>query len=173
MGLVWFIQELLYAPARLSRGWRKRNAEHGRAAISRGLIAVAAGDLRTAERAMQDASRRAGDLPLARTASGADGAAEGRQGRGAADLQDMTEDHATRIAGLRGLYIEAEREGEHEAARQIAERAREEAPSAPWAARALLRHQTAREIGTGRCGRCRAPRKVASSTSARHDVNAP
>jgi HemY protein len=55
----------------------------------------------------------------------------------------MTEDHATRIAGLRGLYIEAEREGEHEAARQIAERAREEAPSAPWAARALLRHQTA------------------------------
>ena len=55
----------------------------------------------------------------------------------------MTEDPQTRIAGLRGLYVEAEREGETEAAHQIAARAREEAPSAPWAARALLRHQTA------------------------------
>ena len=55
----------------------------------------------------------------------------------------MTEDPETRIAGLRGLYIEAEREGEQEAARLIAERAREESPATPWAARALLRHQTA------------------------------
>jgi HemY protein len=58
-------------------------------------------------------------------------------------FHDMTDEPATRIAGLRGLYIEAEREGETEAARQIAERARAEAPSAAWAARALLRHQTA------------------------------
>jgi HemY protein len=86
MGLVWFIQELLYAPARLSRGWRKRNAEHGRAAISRGLIAVAAGDLRTAERAMQDASRRAGDLPLARLLQAQTAQLKGDRGRGAADL---------------------------------------------------------------------------------------
>ena len=55
----------------------------------------------------------------------------------------MTEDPQTRIAGLRGLYIEAEREGEDEAAYLIADRAREESPSAPWATRALLRHQTA------------------------------
>lgn len=58
-------------------------------------------------------------------------------------FQEMTEYPETRIAGLRGLHIEAEREGEHEAARLIAGQAREEAPSAPWAARALLRHQTA------------------------------
>ena len=55
----------------------------------------------------------------------------------------MTENPPTRIAGLRGLYVEAEREGEAEAAHQIAAQARAEAPSAPWAARALMRHQTA------------------------------
>ena len=55
----------------------------------------------------------------------------------------MVEDPATRVAGLRGLYIEAERENEGEAARQIAERARAEAPAVGWAARALMRHQTA------------------------------
>jgi uncharacterized membrane-anchored protein len=29
MGLVWFIQEILYAPHRLALGWRRRKAEHG------------------------------------------------------------------------------------------------------------------------------------------------
>jgi HemY protein len=134
MGLVWFIQELIYAPARLTRSWRKRKAEHGRAAISRGLIAVAAGDLRTAERAMLEASRRGPDRPLARLLQAQTAQLKGDKVAARQIFQEMTEDHDTRIAGLRGLYIEADREGEHEAAYQIAERAREEAPSAPWAA---------------------------------------
>ncbi|MDQ3558983.1 MAG: heme biosynthesis protein HemY, partial [Pseudomonadota bacterium] len=66
MGLIWFAQELIRAPARIAFGWRRRNLEQGRAAVSQGLIAVAAGDLRGAERAMLAASRRTPDQPLAR-----------------------------------------------------------------------------------------------------------
>jgi len=66
MGLIWFAQELIRAPARIAFGWRRRNLEQGRAAVSQGLIAVAAGDLRGAERAMLEASRRTPDQPLAR-----------------------------------------------------------------------------------------------------------
>jgi HemY protein len=141
--LVLIVRAILNAPGRVARGWRTRNAERGRLAISQGLIAVAAGDIRTAERAVLEASRRTPDLPLTRLLEAQTAQLTGDRAKARQVFQDMTEEPSTRIAGLRGLYIEAEREGEREAAHQIAERARIEAPSAPWAARALLRHQTA------------------------------
>ena len=143
MTIVWLVREILRAPWSLARGWRRRSRERGRAALSKGLIAIAAGDLRTAERAMQVAARRIPDQPLTLLLKAQTAQLKGNRAAARAIFQEMTEDAETRIAGLRGLYIEAEREGEHLAAHQIAERARGEAPSAPWAARALLRHQSA------------------------------
>jgi HemY protein len=143
VGIVWFVRELMRAPWRIAGGWRRRNVERGRAALSEGLIAIAAGDLRSAERAQHEAARRLPEQPLTLLLKAQTAQLKGDRVRARAIFQEMTEESATRIAGLRGLYIEAEREGEHLAARQIAERARSEAPTAPWAARALLRHQTA------------------------------
>jgi HemY protein len=143
MGLIWFVRETMRAPWRMARGWRNRNRERGRAAISQGLIAIAAGDLRSAERAMHEASRRAPDQPLTLLLEAQTAQLKGDRNVARKVFQRMTEDSATRIAGLRGLHIEAEREGVVEAAHQIAAQARAEAPSAAWAARALLRHQTA------------------------------
>ena len=77
MGLIWFAQELIRAPARIAFGWRRRNLEQGRAAVSQGLIAVAAGDLRLAL-AEWDALPEAAKTRLAEWASGA-------QARGAAE----------------------------------------------------------------------------------------
>ncbi len=143
MAFIWFVRELLRAPWRLARGWRHRNQERGRVAISQGLLAIAAGDVRSAERAAQDAARRLPNQPLTLLLRAQTAQLKGDRDTARDIFQEMTEDQATRIAGLRGLYIEAERQGEHIAAHQIAERARGEAPSAPWAARALLRHQMA------------------------------
>jgi HemY protein len=143
VALFWFVREVLRAPWRMAHGWRRRNVERGRHAISQGLIAVAAGDMRSAEWAAAEAARRTPNEPLTLLLKAQ--AAQLRGDRAAARdvFRAMTGEPATRIAGLRGLYVEAEREGELEAARQIAEQARSEAPSSPWAARALLRHQTA------------------------------
>lgn len=143
LGLIWFVRALLRAPWRIARGWRRRNRARGREAVSQGLVAIAAGDVRAAERAMLEASKRAPGQPLTRLLQAQTAQLKGDRIAAREIFKDMTEDAQTRIAGLRGLYIEAEREGEGEAAHQIAERARIEAPSAPWAARALLRHQTA------------------------------
>jgi HemY protein len=143
VGLSWFIRELIRSPWRIRYGWRRRNEERGREAVSQGLLAVAAGDLRAADRATSEAARRIPDLPLTRLLRAQTAQLKGDRLAARAVFQEMTEHPQTRIAGLRGLHMEAEREGEHQAAHQIAEQAREEAPSAPWATRALLRHQTA------------------------------
>ena len=66
MGLIWFIRGLLRAPWLIARRWRRRNRERGREAVAQGLIAIAAGDTRAAERAMLEASRRAPGQPLTR-----------------------------------------------------------------------------------------------------------
>jgi len=142
LGIFWFVRELIRTPWRFMRGWRRRNEDRGRQAISQGLIAVAAGDLRTADRATIEAARRIPGLPLTRLLQAQTAQLKGDRAAARTIFQEMTEYPETRIAGLRGLHIEAEREGENEAARLIAEQAREEAPTAPWAARALLRHQT-------------------------------
>jgi HemY protein len=143
LGLIWFLRAIVRSPWRIARGWRRRSRERGRVAISEGLVAIAAGDVRAAERAMQEASKRAPGQPLTRLLQAQTAQLKGDRVAAREVFKDMVEDRATRIAGLRGLYIEADREGEEEAAHQIAERARLEAPTAPWATRALLRHQTA------------------------------
>lgn len=142
-GLVWFVRSLLRAPWRIARSWKMRNRERAREAVSQGLVAIAAGDVRLAERSMLEATRRAPGQPLTRLLQAQTAQLKGDRTAAREVFKDMVEDAQTRIAGLRGLYIEAEREGEGGAAHRIAERARLEAPSAPWAARALLRHQTA------------------------------
>ena len=143
LGLIWFLRALLRSPWRIARGWRRRSRALGREAISQGLVAIAAGDVRAAERAMQEASRRAPGQPLTRLLQAQTAQLKGDRVAAREVFKDMVEDPQTRIAGLRGLYIEADREGAKDAAHQIAERARIESPSAPWATRALLRHQTA------------------------------
>ncbi len=143
MGLIWFVREIIRAPWRVARGVRHRNRERAREAVSQGLVAIAAGDVKTAERAMLEASRRAPEQPLTLLLKAQTAQLKGDREGARAVFRQMTEQRHTRIAGLRGLHFEAEREGAAEAAHQIAARAREEAPSAPWAARALMRHQTA------------------------------
>jgi HemY protein len=137
------VRAILRAPHRMARGMRRRNAERGREALSQGLIAVASGDLRTAERAAEEAARRLPGAPLTLLLRAQAAQLKGDRPAARDAFAAMLQERTTRVAGLRGLYIEAEREGNQDAARRIAETAREASPGTPWAARALLRHQTA------------------------------
>ena len=143
IGLVWLVRAIVRAPWRLARSYRRRNRERAREAVSQGLVAIAAGDVRAAERAMLEAARRAPGQPLTLLLKAQTAQLKGDREGARSVFRQMTESPPTRIAGLRGLYVEAEREGELLAAHQIAAQARAEAPSAPWAARALMHHQTA------------------------------
>jgi HemY protein len=55
----------------------------------------------------------------------------------------MAEKPDTRVLGLRGLYVEAQRRGDAEAGRRHAEEAARIAPSLPWAGQAVLEFRCA------------------------------
>ena len=99
---------------------------------------------------MLEASRRAPGQPLTRLLQAQTAQLKGDRVAAREIFKDMVEDPATRIAGLRGLYIEAEREGEGEAAHQIAERARRGgADGALGGARAAAPPDGGRRLGRG------------------------
>ena len=55
----------------------------------------------------------------------------------------MAERDDTRLLGLRGLYIEAQRRNDHAAARAFAEQAANAAPALGWAGQAALEFRCA------------------------------
>lgn len=137
------MRAILAAPGRATQGWRRRRETLGRNALSRGFLAIAAGDARAAERAAIEAERRDADRPLTLLLEAQTAQLKGDRNEARRVFEAMARQPETRIAGLRGLHVEAEREGDQRSARLIAEQARDEEGLAPWAARALLRHQTA------------------------------
>ncbi len=137
--LLWtFVRGILRSPEQVSLFFRHRRAVKGYLALTRGLIAIGAGDLKLARRSADDAARLApGDpLTLLLTAQSAQMAGD----RAAAEraFRDMTQRAATKLLGLRGLYIEAQRRDDHHAARLVAEEAAKTAPSLAWAGQAVL-----------------------------------
>ncbi|MCC2111108.1 MAG: heme biosynthesis protein HemY, partial [Hyphomicrobiales bacterium] len=62
---------------------------------------------------------------------------------GRATFEGMLDDPDTRLLGLHGLFVEAQRAGDRTAARHYAERAANAAPSLVWAGEALFQYQSA------------------------------
>jgi HemY protein len=137
--LLWsIIRGILRSSEQVSLFFRHRRAVKGYLALTRGLIAIGAGDLRMARQAADEAARLApGDpLTLLLTAQSAQMAGD----REAADhaFREMIKRDETKLFGLRGLYIEAQRRGDAHAARRAAEEAAKVAPSLAWAGQAVL-----------------------------------
>lgn len=143
MIVIWILLAILRTPARTLRAWRGRREEKTRAVLARGLLAVASGDLRSAERAATEAGRKEPTAPLTLLLRAQTAQLRGDREGAHTAFRTMLDDPRTRIVGLHGLYIEADRAGEAVAARHFADKARELAPAANWASRAVLRSQTA------------------------------
>src|SRR5450432_339123 len=137
--LAWSILRGLWrTPEKLRRGRRERRHARGRHAITHGLLAIGHGDS-TAARLHADVARRhAANDPLAlllhAQSAQLDGDREGAQRA----FRAMAEREDTRLLGLRGLFIEAQRADDPVAAVMIAEEALKLAPSSTWASHAVL-----------------------------------
>ena len=129
---------LVTAPARLARHSAQRRTARGHHAITRGLVAIGAGDLRTATRYANEAARLAADQPLTLLLQAQTAQLSGA--RGGADLafRAMADRHDTKLLGLHGLFIEAQRRNDMVAARGYAEEAAKAAPSLAWAGQAAF-----------------------------------
>lgn len=131
------------APGRALFAWRGRKVEQGRRALSQGLLAVAAGDVRRAELATREATKKLPNAPLTALLQAQTAQLRGDRDTARDVFTAMIDRRETRIAGLHGLFIEAERQGAAEAAHHYASQAREAQPDTGWAARALQRYQAA------------------------------
>ncbi|MGE0844755.1 MAG: heme biosynthesis protein HemY [Flavobacteriaceae bacterium] len=134
---------IIHGPAAVGDFFRARRQSRGLQALSAGMIAANAGDVHAARQYAKQADRLLENEPLTLLlkAQAAQLAGDGKASREA--FERMTADPATESIGLRGLYLEARRAGEYEAAHDYAARAASRAPGLPWAANALLDHQTA------------------------------
>ena len=132
------LRALLNSPYLVSRFLRNRRGARGYQAISKGLVAVGAGDVRNARKFTAEARRLARGEPLAlllaaQTAQlGGDRAAADEAFRAMASRPD------TKLLGLHGLFVEARRRGDTRTARACAEEAAASGPTPGWAGHAVL-----------------------------------
>lgn len=136
--LLWFLRALVTLPATASRASRRRRHERGQTAITRGIVAVGAGDLAAARRYAAEAERLLGHQPLALLLKAQSAQAAGDRDAADAAFREMAARPDTRVLGLRGLFLEARRREDHDTAREYAEEAARIAPAVAWANDAVI-----------------------------------
>ncbi|HLH88286.1 MAG TPA: heme biosynthesis HemY N-terminal domain-containing protein [Xanthobacteraceae bacterium] len=129
---------LIRAPGRMASGRRQRRSARGLQAITRGLIAVGSGDVKAARRFAGEAKRFAGDEPLALLLAAQTAQLAGNRPAAEVAFRQMADRRETRLLGLHGLFVEAQRKNDMGAARAVAEEAVEANPAAGWAGQAVL-----------------------------------
>ncbi|WP_063695755.1 heme biosynthesis protein HemY [Bradyrhizobium embrapense] len=125
-------------PSHIRRGRRERRHARGRHAITQGLLAIGHGDSSAARAHAEVARRHAGGDPLALLLHAQSAQLDGDRDGAQRAFRAMAERPDTRLLGLRGLFIEAQRADDPVAAVMIAEEALKMSPSSSWASHAVL-----------------------------------
>jgi HemY protein len=142
--LLWSVlRAVLRTPDLLSMFLRNRRGTKGYLAISRGLIAIGTGDARAARKFAQEARRLAPGEPLALLLSAQTAQLSGDRPAAERAFAEMANRPDTKLLGLRGLFVEAQRRDDMPAARAYAEEATKAMPSPGWAGQAVLEFRCA------------------------------
>ncbi|UWU69050.1 heme biosynthesis protein HemY [Bradyrhizobium sp. NC92] len=148
--LVWSILTMVWRmPGRLRRRRHDKRHARGRHAITHGLLAIGHGDPALARRHAEAARRHAPNDPLALLLHAQSAQLEGNRDEAQRVFRVMAEREDTRLLGLRGLFIEAQRADDAVGAVMIAEEAIKLSPSATWASHAVLGFRCARGDWSG------------------------
>ncbi|PHY19315.1 heme biosynthesis protein HemY [Caulobacter sp. BP25] len=134
-GVIWIVE----APHRAARARAEAKRKQAIEALTRGFLAVAAGDGSEARRLAQKSAELAEDAPgLVRVLAAQAAEAAGDRGAAASAYNAMLGFPEMRLAGLRGLMLAAQADGDKITALRHAETAYGLARTARWAWRALL-----------------------------------
>jgi len=137
--LAWsIIRQLWQSPATIGSFFLKRRNKRGLDSLSAGMIAIGAGDRALATRYAIQARKALPNEPLTHLLRAQAAQLSGDRATARRIFDAMLSSPDTEQLGLRGLFLEAEREGEREAARQYAERALSLNPKLGWSADALF-----------------------------------
>ncbi len=138
------IMTFVDAPAEFFRWRAMGRRRRGFTAITRGLVAVAAGDEEEARRQSKKAISLVGEPPLAMLLAAQASQLEGDDEGAQRYFTQMLQSKETEFLGLRGLYVAATRRGDGEQAINIANRALTLRPRTRWALNALFDLNTAK-----------------------------
>ncbi|MGH6641480.1 MAG: heme biosynthesis protein HemY [Bradyrhizobium sp.] len=148
--MLWAILRGLWrTPSRVRRNRREKRHARGRHAITQGLLAIGHGDSSAARAHAEVARRHAAQDPLALLLEAQSAQLDGNQAGAQRAFRAMAEREDTRLLGLRGLFIEAQRADDPVAAVMVAEDALKVSPSSSWASHAVLGFCCAKGDWTG------------------------
>ncbi len=137
--LAWSgLRHVWRSPAALAHFFGRRRRQRGLDALTGGIIAVGAGDRALAARYAAQARKALPHEPLTHLLRAQAAQIGGDRATARRIFEAMLASPDTEQLGLRGLYLEAEREGEREAARQFAGRALRLNPKLGWPVDALF-----------------------------------
>ena len=143
--IAWSLLHALWRlPNKIRKSGRERRHARGRHAITQGLLAIGHGDSAAARAHAEVARRHASGDPLTLLLHAQSAQLDGNRNAAREAFQTMATREDTRLLGLRGLFIEAQRADDVVAAVAIAEEALKTAPSSIWASQALLGFRCAR-----------------------------
>ncbi|WP_298870897.1 heme biosynthesis HemY N-terminal domain-containing protein [uncultured Bradyrhizobium sp.] len=148
--LLWSILTTIWrTPGRMRRRRHEKRHARGRHAITHGLLAIGHGDTALARRHADAARRHTPDDPLALLLHAQAAQLDGNRDEAQRAFRAMAEREDTRLLGLRGLFIEAQRADDAVGAVMIAEEAIKLSPSSTWASHAVLGFRCARGDWSG------------------------
>jgi HemY protein len=143
--LAWSIVWALWrVPEKIRKARHERRHARGRNAITQGLLAIGHGDSAAARLHADVARRHAAGDPLTLLLHAQSAQLDGNRDAAREAFHTMATREDTRLLGLRGLFIEAQRADDVVAAVAIAEEALKTAPSSTWASQAVLGFRCAR-----------------------------
>ena len=142
----WLLKSIWNSPYTIARHFRVRRRDRGYQALSTGMIAAGAGDGALARRKTKEAAKliRSDQEPLIHLLEAQASLLEGDHQAAREKFEAMLDDPEMRLLGLRGLFLEASRLGDRNAARHYAGRAAQIAPQLAWAAESTIEELTQR-----------------------------
>ena len=138
LGLLYL---LIGAPWRLSRRFERRRNEKGQQAISLGMVAVAAGDRQEAKKQAERAASLLPDQPMTTLLAAQSAQMNGDNQAAQQYFQQLADQPEGAFLGLRGLWMQAMKDGRTRDALHFAELAHEQQPRSIWVLDSLFELQ--------------------------------
>jgi HemY protein len=132
------VRAILRAPDVLWLYLRSRRGMRGYLAVSQGLVAIGSGDVGSARKFADEAKRIAPDEPLTLLLAAQASQLSGDRDAAEQTFHVMAHRNDTRLLGLHGLFVEAQRRDDAAAALLYAEEAAKSARPPPWAGQAVF-----------------------------------
>lgn len=126
------------APGQITATYRERRSRKGYKALTKGMVAVAAGDAEESRRQVQKADGLLGEPPLTLLLKAQSAQLNGDELAAERFFTTMLEDPEMEFLGLRGLLNQAVKRGDDATALELARRAQALKPKSEWLAEALF-----------------------------------